>query len=317
MQQDMSNIIPPERSPRVIFLGMQGNFSLPSLRALLKQNIEVCAVVVPAPQVPGRESLAMRQRERPRLIRSVLPLLDASIVELAWEHNLPVWEVQHLSDAGTISTLAAYEPDTICVACFSQRIPPAILQLPRFGCLNVHPSLLPANRGPVPLFWTFHEGDEQAGITIHLMDEGIDSGDILAQEPIHVPDGISYTQLEARCAVRGGELLARTVWNLYRGLARCVPQEETKSSYHPFPAADDFVVHASEWSARHVYNFICGVAHWNGPVNIDVGGERFQVREAISYSHLDTANTENTPAETEQTSWVQCKKGWVRVVTTP
>jgi methionyl-tRNA formyltransferase len=313
MLQDMSNSMPQERFPRVIFLGMQGNFSLPSLRALLKQNIEVCAVVVPAPQVPGRESLAIYQRERPRLTRSMLPLLDTSIVELAWEHNIPVWEVQHLSDAGTISTLAAYAPDAICVSCFSQRIPPAILELPRFGCLNVHPSLLPANRGPVPLFWTFREGDKRTGITIHLMDEGIDSGDILAQEPIHVSDGISYTQLEARCAVRGGELLARTVWDLYRGLARRVSQEETKSSYHPFPAADDFVVRASEWSAHHVYNFICGVVHWGGPVKIDVGGERFQVREVISYSHENTKNTTETE-EAGPTVWVQCRKGWVRVV---
>src|SRR5215472_8762583 len=108
MQQAMSNIMPQECSPRVIFLGTQGNFSLPSLRALLKQNIEVCAVVVPAPQMPGRESLAIRQRERPRLTRSMLPTLDTSIVELAWEQNIAVWEVQHLSDPWTISTLAAY-----------------------------------------------------------------------------------------------------------------------------------------------------------------------------------------------------------------
>jgi len=313
MQQNMSNIMPPERSPRVIFLGMQANFSLPSLHALLQHNIEVCAVVVPAPQVSGRESPAIHRRERPRLMRPVLPLLDTSIVELAWEHNIPVWEVQHLSDAGTISTLAAYEPDVICVACFSQRIPPPILELPRFGCLNVHPSLLPANRGPVPLFWTFRQGDEQTGITIHLVDERIDSGDILAQESIDVPDGISYPQLEVRSALLGGELLVKTVWDLYRGLARRVPQEETKSSYHPFPAADDFVVHASEWSARHVYNFICGILPWSGPVKIHAGGECFQIREVISYSHEDI-NIKPTTQETRYTLWVQCKEGWVRVV---
>jgi methionyl-tRNA formyltransferase len=311
MQHDMSNIIPPEGSPRVIFLGMQGNFSPPSLRALLNYDIEICAVVVPAPQMPGREAQAIRRREQPRLTRPVLPQLDASIVELAWEHNIPVWEVQHLSDALTISTLAAYEPDAICIACFSQRIPPAILELPRFGCLNVHPSLLPTNRGPVPLFWTFREGDEQTGVSIHLADEGMDSGDILAQESIHVPDGISYAHLEMRCAMRGGELLARTVWNLYRGLARRVSQEETKSSYHTFPSAGDFVVHAGEWSARRVYNFICGVVQWGGPVTINIGGEFFEVWAAISYSR---ENAKNTHEEMGQTVSIQCKEGWVRVL---
>ena len=311
MQHAMSNIIPPKGSPHVIFLGMQGNFSLPSLRALLNYDIEVCAVVVPAPLVPGRESRAIRRQERPRLTRPVLPLLDDSVVELAWEHNIPVWEVQDLSDARTISTLTAYEPDAICIACFSQRIPPAILELPHFGCLNVHPSLLPANRGPVPLFWTFREGAEQTGVSIHLVDEGMDSGDILAQEPIHVPDGISYAHLEMLCATHGGELLARTVWNLYRGLARRVAQDETKSSYHTFPYADDFVVHAGEWSARHVYNFICGVVQWGGPVTINAGGEVFEVRAAISYSQM---NTENAPGETGQALLVQCKEGWVSVI---
>ncbi len=311
MQHDMSNIIPPKGYPRVIFLGMQGNFSPPSLRALLNYDVEVCAVVVPAQHVPGSESQAIRRRERPRLTRPVLPLLDASVVELAWENNIPVWEVQHLSDAWTISTLAAYKPDAICVACFSQRIPPAILKLPRFGCLNVHPSLLPANRGPVPLFWTFREGHEQTGVSIHLVDEGMDSGDILAQEAIHVPDGISYAHLEMRCAMHGGELLARTVWNLYRGLARPVVQEETKSSYHTFPSAEDFVIHAGEWSARHVYNFICGVVEWGGPVQINTGSEFFEVRAAISYS---LSNTEYAIGETGQALLVQCKEGWVRVL---
>src|SRR5204862_1767507 len=111
----------------------------------------------------------------------------------------------------------------ICVACFSQRIPRIILDLPRLGCLNVHPSLLPANRGPVPLFWTFREGHQQTGVTIHLMNEGMDTGDILAQEPIEVPSGISYAQLELQCATLGGKLLARTVWVSYRGLAIRVP----------------------------------------------------------------------------------------------
>jgi len=243
-------------------------------------------------------------------MRPVLPLLDASVVELAWENNIPVWEVQHLSDALTISTLAAYEPDAICIACFSQRIPPAILELPRFGCLNVHPSLLPANRGPVPLFWTFREGAEQTGVSIHLVDEGMDSGDILAQEAIPVLDGISYAHLEMHCAVHGGELLAQTVWNLYRGLARRVVQEKSKSSYHTFPSTDDFVIHAGEWSARHVYNFICGIVEWGGPVKINSGSEFFEVRAAISYSHW---NTENVPEEIGQALLVQCKEGWVRV----
>src|SRR5947209_5334753 len=210
-----------ERRPRVLFFGMQSNFSIPSLTALLESGVEVCAVVLPASPVPGLESRAIRRREQNRASRTMLPLvnrpLQPSLIQLAQARRIPAWEVTNLSVAKTVSTLVSYQSDVICVACFSLRIPRVIIDLPRLGCLNVHPSLLPANRGPVPLFWTFREGCEVTGVTIHLMDEGMDSGDILAQEVIEVPDGISYAELESQCAIQGGTLLAHTVWDLYEG----------------------------------------------------------------------------------------------------
>jgi len=161
----------------------------------------------------------MRLRERPQAARSGLPVLQStlhtSILQVAWERQIPVWEVQSLFDPETIATLAEYTPDVICVACFSKRIPRAVLDIPRLGCLNVHPSLLPANRGPEPLFWTFREGSERTGVTIHLM---MDTGPIVAQEALEVPDGISYAELERQCAVLGGILLAGSVWELFNGL---------------------------------------------------------------------------------------------------
>ena len=310
MQHDMSNTLSTQHPPRVLFLGMQSDFSPPSLRALLDNGVEVCAVVVPASQPSGLDLPAIQRREQPHTARPILPLLHASVLQLAWAQHIPVWEVQRISDSEAISVLASYQPDIVCVSCFSQRIPRTILDLPRLGCLNVHPSLLPANRGPVPLFWTFREGCEWTGVTIHLMDESLDSGDILAQEPMLVPNGISYAQLESQCALRGGELLARTVWDLYTGRAVRVPQDETKSSYHPFPSAQDFVVHPTEWSARHVYNFLCGVTQWSGPIKLYVDGGYVVVQEALSYS---IGNTDNIPDVLRGELLIRCKVGWVKV----
>jgi methionyl-tRNA formyltransferase len=312
MQHDMSNTLSMQRPPRVLFLGMQGDFSPPSLRALLDNGIEVSAVVVPASQSSGLDLPAIWRREQPCTSRPILPLLHASVLQLVWAHHIPLWEVQRISDSEVISVLAAYQPDIICVSCFSQRIPRAILDLPRLGCLNVHPSLLPANRGPVPLFWTFREGYEQTGVTIHLMDEAMDSGAILAQEPIKVPDGISYAQLESQCALRGGELLAHTVWDLYRGRVVPVPQDETKSNYHPFPSAQDFVINPAEWSARHVYNFLSGVLHWSDPIKLYVNGKYVVVQQVISYS---PKNIDDIPGGSSSELWIQCKVGWVRLKT--
>ncbi len=312
----MSNTKDSARAPRILFLGMQGNFSHPPLRALLEAGIEVCAVVVPASQSVVQNLPAIWQRERPQAVRSVLPVLHSSLhtslLQLAWERQIPVWEVQHLSDPESIGVLAGYQPDMICVVCFSKRIPRVILDIPRLGCLNVHPSLLPANRGPEPLFWTFREGDRRTGVTIHLMDEGMDTGAIVAQEVVEVPEGISYAQLEARCAVPGGRLLARSVWDLYSGLATPVAQDETKSSYHGFPSDDDFVVPATEWSARHVYNFICGVVSWGTPIILQTGERSLIVKEVISYSH-EAIDESDAGGWTEEVVWVRCKEGSVRV----
>jgi methionyl-tRNA formyltransferase len=317
----MSNITSARRPPRALFFGMQGNFSAPALTALLNDGIEVAAVIVPASPIPGSKPAAIKRLQCPRVVRTMLPLasssLRSSIVQTAWIREIPVWEVHRLANPETVATLAAYQPDVICVACFSLLIPAVIINLPRLGCLNVHPALLPANRGPVPLFWTFREGHETAGVTIHFMDERMDSGDILAQQSLPLPDGVSYDYLESQSATIGGELLARTVWDLYAGRDTCRPQDETKSSYHSFPTHEDFVVHAASWSARHVFNFINGLGHWDGPIELYAGEQVFFVRDAISYSNNDVSDG---PGELYREGaagvWVRCRVGWVCVETT-
>jgi methionyl-tRNA formyltransferase len=300
--------------PRVLFFGMQGGFSYAPLRTLLEAGIQVCAVVIPAEQGLEVALPAIQKQGQSALSRSTLPVLNSSILDLARARNIPVWKVRQLSNPETIKTLSTYQPDMICVACFSKRIPRDVLDIPRLGCLNVHPSLLPANRGPEPLFWTFREGNEQTGVTIHLMDEGLDSGTMVAQETIEIPDGIGYSDLERMSAELGGKLLAKSVWELYNGIARSVAQDETKSSYHSFPSDDDFVVPVAEWHARHVYNFICGVASWGTPIHILIGNKSIQIKKAISYSQKTINVNDKIVSERQDDGfWVRCMQGSVLV----
>ncbi len=306
----MSNAMATDH-PRVLFFGMTGNFSAPPLFALLEHGIEVSAVIIPALRSgPGQPPI--QHREQKNKARSMLPMLHslvpASILEIAFERRIPVWEVSRLAHPEAVALLKDYQPDAICVACFSQRISEPILRIPRFGCLNVHPSLLPDNRGPEPLFWTFREGDRQTGVTIHLIDEGMDTGPVLAQEVLEVPDGISYAQLEMQCARLGGALLARSIWELYRGTARSVAQDEAKSSSHPYPTAGDFFVPVVEWDARHVYNFIRGLEAWGEPITLQIADRSMQVKTAISYSD----ETKLYSQEGEEL-WVPCRVGAVRI----
>lgn len=314
----MSNATSHGDAPRVLFMGMTGAFSTPSLLALLDSGVEVCAVVLPA-RAASKDSLPVRRLEplpRVRSLPVLSSLLHSSIANIAWERSIPVWEVSRMNDAATKELYTSYSPDLSCVACFSLYIPRAILDVPRLGCLNVHPSLLPTNRGPDPLFWTFHSGSRETGITIHLMDEGLDTGPIVAQERIDVPEGITYAQLEARCAQLGGKLLARSVWELFNGTARTRPQDEAKSRYLPMPASEDYVVPVREWAAERVYRFVRGIASREQPVTLIVENEPIRVINATSYSHEDMKahddlETVNLIGETRQ---VRCKDGWVQVI---
>ncbi len=321
MESVVSNIVSKQHPPRVLFFGMQGNFSAPFLTTLLDSGIEVAAVIIPASPLPGSKPPAIQRRERPRFMRTILPLANASqhssILQTAWARELPVWEVQRLADPETVATLVAYQPDVICVACFSLRIPRAIIDLPTLGCLNVHPALLPANRGPVPLFWTFHQGDKNTGVTIHLIDEDMDSGDILAQEPLPVPDGISYDTLEWQCIQLGKTLLACTVWSLSAGQITRTPQEKEKSSYHPFPCEEDFAISAEDWTARHVYNFVRGVHTWGNPLLLHVGEKTLHVHDALAYyqNGYTSKPVKNSHIAGPDMAdvWIRCKVGKVHI----
>ncbi|HLX55569.1 MAG TPA: formyltransferase family protein [Ktedonobacteraceae bacterium] len=313
----MSNREISSTAPRALFLGMQGSFSPPALLALLHNGIDVRAVVLPARE-NERQQPAIRRLEPHQQARPLLPVLHSSlhssIERSAWEREIPVWEVSRMFDPATIDLFSQYRPDIICVACFSLYIPRIILDIPRLGCLNVHPSLLPANRGPDPLFWTFHQGHRETGITIHLMDEGLDTGPIVAQERVAVPDGISYAHLEEQCAELGGSLLARSAWQLYHGSAVLTPQDEAKSSYLPMPTGEDFVVPTSAWEARRVYNFMHGLASRGEPFTLLTGGQSMRVTNAISYSHEDTSKGDlNIRDNAGVTTRVRCKDGWVYV----
>src|SRR5579859_74599 len=309
-----SPAVAPEKiptAPRVLFLGMTGNFSPPSLLSLLESGVEICAVVLPARDHHAGQP-ALRRLEKPAQARPMLPVLQSSlhnsIVTIAWKRDIPVWEVASMSAPETINLFTQYRPDIGCVACFSLYIPRAILDIPRLGCLNVHPSLLPANRGPDPLFWTFHDGYRETGVTIHRMDDGLDTGPIVTQEKITVPDGVTYAQLEAQCAALGGKLLAQSLWQLYYGAATLTPQDESKSSYLPFPAEKDYVVVAAEWEARRAYNFIRGIAARGQPVTLITNQESIQVVDAISYSQNNTYNNAS-----DEFMRVRCLDGWVLV----
>jgi methionyl-tRNA formyltransferase len=281
----------------MIFFGMTGLFSRISLESLLAHGVEISAVILPtsttSQPLPRRVEPA---RPASSALSVIDPYLNPNIVHLAWAQDIPVWEVGSLSDPQMLALLAGLQPDLIVVACFSYIFPQTLLQLPRYGCLNLHPSLLPAYRGPIPLFWLAQQGERQAGVTLHFIDEGLDTGDIVAQTAFDWPDGISGAELERYCAEEGAKLLLVAVQQLASGgqLPRR-PQPQSNSSYFSWPAEQDLII-PTHWPARRAFNFV-RAAGMDWPLVIEIGeeatpirgpvrqggGERFLIRAAISF----------------------------------
>ncbi|HMT21578.1 MAG TPA: formyltransferase family protein [Promineifilum sp.] len=141
------------------------------------------------------------------------------------------------------------------VACYSRRIPTAALALPRHGILNLHPSLLPAYRGPTPVFWQLRDG-APTGVTVHYLGEELDAGDIAAQAECPLPDGINEGEGEGILMTAGLELLRGVLDDLARGIIRRRPQPPG-GSYFGFPRESDFIL-PTTWSARRAFNFMRG-----------------------------------------------------------
>ena len=287
-----------DRPPRVLYLGTPGEFSRTPLLALLAAGVEVCGVVVPAERRPTPAPIAWLAPERPRSPLPIAsPYLAPNIVHIAWERGIAAFEVGHLSDPTTTATLADLRPDIACVACFPWRIPAALLGLPPLGWLNVHPSLLPAYRGPAPLFWAFRNGENTTGVTIHFMDEELDTGDIVAQAPLALPDGISGAETDRMCATLGARLLVETVQCLRRGTLERRAQP-AGGSYYGWPSPADWTI-STAWPARRAYNFMRGTDDWGRPYLVEAGGERLVLTSALSYTADETTSAPFVRAERE------------------
>lgn len=301
----------------VLFFGMRGQLSSIPLSRCIAAGIEIRAVFVPAsPDVPMSPDAAINELTSPPA-RSELPLAtrfsDPNTIHLAWEHGIPVYAIRALGSAAVQSVIAGYKPDVVCVSCFDKRIPPALLALPAHGWLNLHPSLLPAYRGPAPLFWAIRNGERTIGVTVHRMVEALDAGPILLQTTIDIADGIYGEDLEARCARIGGDLMVETVRRLEAGTITPQPQLEAEASTYSSPSAEDFHVPTS-WPAQRAYNFIRGVSHWHYPPDVESMGRRLHIRDAVTYS---ASGELSAPfVQEHDVAWIQFSPGYVQVVLT-
>jgi methionyl-tRNA formyltransferase len=293
----------PQLPPRLLFFGLRCAFSAPPLAALLDGGFEVLAVVLPG--ALGTDPL---RQARPD------PTAPDEIERLAANAGAHLIEVNGLRRPEIVATLAALRPDLLVVACFPWRLPPALLAAATHGGLNVHPSLLPANRGPEPVFWTLRRGERWTGVTVHRLTDRLDAGPIVAQERMAVAAGVRAPDLERDLAILGGRLLVDTVRDVIAGTAQDVPQEETRATHAPIPAPADWVV-PTNLPASWAYGFVRGVAPLDGPLMLLVlaTGERFPLVDALAVDPLGRLDAPYVAGESPHELLVRFRPGTLRL----
>lgn len=250
---------------RTIFMGTP-QFAVVILKSLLRSPYHVLAVYTQPDKPMGRG------RE----------VAWSPVKKLAGEHEIPIIQPKTLKSMEVVKELASFKPELIIVAAFGHILPEEVLSLPKFGCLNVHPSLLPRHRGPSPIAASILQGDQLTGVTLILMDEGMDTGPILAQRRVSISPEDTTGSLTEKLAELGAGLLLETLPKWLDGELKPQAQDESQATYSRVITSEDGKIDwrlpAEElWRRIRAYNPWPGCYTW-------WQGKRLKIHEAAPLS---------------------------------
>jgi len=231
---------------KIIFMGTP-EFAVPSLEALINSEHEISLVICQPDRPKGRGKKV-----------SYPP-----VKELALRYSIPVEQPNNIKDDNFHDLISGLSPDMICVVAYGKIIPWNILDVPKYGCVNVHASLLPKYRGAAPINWAIIKGEKITGITTMLMDEGMDTGDILLKAETGISKNITSVELANVLSVQGADLLLRTISKIEEGSIKPQKQDNRKASYAPLLKKEHGIINWAE-NSEDIRNLVRGIQPWPG-----------------------------------------------------
>ena len=230
---------------KVVFMGTP-DFAVGTLEALIEAGHEVIGVVTQPDKPKGRGKT----------------LMATPVKEVALKHQIPVYQPKKVREAGFTETLGRLAPDVIVVAAFGQIITKEILDIPRFGCINVHASLLPAYRGAAPIQWAVINGEKESGVTIMQMDEGLDTGDMIDKVVVPLAEDETGGSLFDKLSQAGARLCVKVLKDLEEGNA--VREKQPEESTTPYASMISKKMGEIDWnrSAKSIEQLIRGLDPW-------------------------------------------------------
>jgi len=260
---------------KILMLGSDSAFSGSVLRGLLQAGTDVCGFVV------HEATHRSRAFESPG---GGIPVVVAGTgPAIASEGDVPLIRLGSAHKDAVPDRVRRLEPDFLLVACFPMIIGEPWLTLAKHLCLNVHPSVLPSYRGPTPLFWQFREGETETGVTLHIVEEDVDAGDIVAQSVMPLTAGARFSEVNTKLAETGATLMVDLLQRMSAGVA--VPrtiQEEVLASSQPFPKEKDFRFD-THFTAERAFRFMRGTREWGVSFEVDVGDAVLVLERALDY----------------------------------
>lgn len=246
---------------KIIFMGTP-DFAVSTLEEIINAGHDVAAVVTQPDKPKGRGgAFAM-----------------SPVKETALKHDLCVLQPEKCSNDEFIETLSSYNPDVIVVVAFGQKLPKSIIDMPKYGCINVHASLLPKYRGASPIQWAVIDGCEYSGVTTMMMDEGLDTGDMLLTKKVKLDDKETGGSLFEKLSSVGAELLVETLEKVERGDIERIKQDDTQATYVKMLSKSFGKIDFSK-SAVSIERLVRGLNPWPSAYT-SIGGKMLKIWDA-------------------------------------
>ena len=255
---------------RILFMGTP-DIAAASLRALLDAGHEVCAVFTRRDKPVGRKQI----------------LTAPPVKQLAAEHGIPVYQPRTLRDGSSDDVIKELAPDIIVVVAYGCIIPPQLLHVAQYGCINLHVSLLPKYRGSAPIQWAVLNGDAGTGVSIMQLDEGLDTGDVLLVEPVSIDPEETSGELFDRVSAVGARTLVTALEKIPAGELKPQKQDETQATLAP-PLTKEMAQFRFTEDAAHIHNWVRGMNPWPAAW-FEQQGKRIKVQESRLAENLQNA----------------------------
>lgn len=243
------------------------DFSVPTLNNLIKEH-EVIAVVTQPDKRKGRGK----------------EMAFPPVKKMALVHGIKVYQPEKVREEGFVELLKELNPEVIVVVAFGQILPESILNLPKYGCINIHASLLPKYRGAAPVQWAVINGEAETGVTTMFMAKGLDTGDMIDKAVVPIGPKETGESLHDKLSAAGGELILKTLDKLKNGTAVRIPQDDSESSYAGMLTKELGKIDWSQ-SAEEIERLIRGLNSWPSAYT-GIGGKTLKLWDADVVSEL-------------------------------